>query len=91
MQPLSQILKELLRHYELEEPLERCRSLVVWPEAVGERIAKVTKPLSIQNGVMLVKVKSAVWRAELTFMKQQIIDKVNEAVGKPVVKDIRFR
>lgn len=91
MQPLSQILEELLAHYELKEPLERYRSLVIWPEVVGERIAKVTKPVNIQNGVLLVKVKSAVWRMELTLMKQQIIDRLNESLGKPVVKDIKFR
>ena len=61
-----------------------------WAEIVGERIAQISEADRIENGVLIVKVSSPVWRNELVFMKSSLINSVNEALAKTVVKDIKF-
>ena len=58
---------------------------------VGERIAAVTAALRMENGVLFVSVTTAPWRAELSMQRHEIIRKINAAVGKDVVREIRFR
>ncbi|MBT5268149.1 MAG: DUF721 domain-containing protein, partial [Candidatus Marinimicrobia bacterium] len=57
---------------------------------VGERISEVTEAEKIEKGILVVKVSSPVWRNELVFMKSNLINTVNEALAKTVVKDIKF-
>jgi len=58
---------------------------------VGDQIAKVTVAKRMENGVLFVEVANAPWRAELTMRRGEIARKINAAVGKNVVKEIRFR
>ena len=62
-----------------------------WDAIVGEQIARVAKPQRVDNKILFVAVASAPWRAELSMRRNEIIEKINTAVGKKVVLDIRFR
>ena len=84
----------------LERALERleigCKSkeilaLYAWVKEVGPQISKVTKPLSMSEGVLNVSVKSPTWANELSMLKGRLIEKLNRALGEEVVRDIRFR
>ena len=61
-----------------------------WAEVVGERIAAVSLPDRISDGILWVACKSSVWANELTLHKEHIKSELNRAVQKRVVKDIRF-
>lgn len=65
--------------------------ITTWESIVGEQIAKVTKVQRIDNGVLYIGVATAPWRAELTMKRTDIIEKINRAVGRHIVKEIRFR
>ncbi len=75
----------------IDGALRKYRVITGWDEVVGEQIARVARPQRIENGVLFVSVSSAPWRAELTMKRTEIIQKLNEAAGSGVVKDIRFR
>ena len=84
---LDKVIKELgIRRY-----VQADMALQVWNEAVGEMIAKNTEPINIENGKMIVKVKSDTWRNELTFKSQEIIEKINKLVGEKTVREIVFK
>jgi predicted nucleic acid-binding Zn ribbon protein len=53
-------------------------------------VAEISSAEKIEKGVLYVKVDSPVWRNELVFMKSDIISRLNKALSKPVVKDIKF-
>jgi len=61
-----------------------------WPEYIGELCAGQTKCISINNGVLKVKVTNAALRFELQGRKTMIIEKINADYTIPVVKDILF-
>jgi predicted nucleic acid-binding Zn ribbon protein len=75
----------------MEKTLEEYGAVTSWSEVVGEQIAKVTKAQHMENGVLFVSVSTAPWRAELSMKRLEIMQKINAALGRNVVKEIRFR
>jgi hypothetical protein len=58
-----------------------------WRRAVGARIADRAKPISLENGVLVVKVATSAWAHELSLMKTDLL----RPLATHGVKDIRFR
>ncbi len=90
MKALEQFLNRLIKELGYEKRLEYQRLLDAWPQVVGERIADVSKAERIQNGVMVVKVESPVWRNELALEKERILRLIQEKTGSKAIVDIRF-
>jgi len=90
LKALEQFLNRLIKELGYEKRLEYQRLLDAWPQVVGERIADVSKAERIQNGVMVVKVESPVWRNELALEKERILSMLQEQTGSKSVVDIRF-
>ena len=65
-----------------------CRAKMAWEEAVGAPLALQTRPVRIYKGRLEVAVPSSVWRAQLSFMKRDIVDRINKLVGEEVVKEL---
>ena len=63
----------------------------MWEAVVWPHIEKKATPEGIRNGILQVSVVSSVWMQELTFMKQQILERINQACVSSGVKDVRFR
>jgi hypothetical protein len=74
----------------MAEKLEENAILKLWPKAVGRQIAGQTQPDALRNGMLFVKTTSSVWVQQLSFMKQEILQKMNEIAGKKAITDIRF-
>jgi hypothetical protein len=60
-----------------------------WGRAVGDRVAKRTEPVTLQNGVLFVRVASSVWAQELSLLAPTIISRLR-AAGAPV-SSLRFQ
>ena len=88
MEQLGHILQAYVRDLGIEKPLKRYDAMTIWPEVVGEKIAKVTHPLRFDNGKLFVQVKTPSWRNELVFHKAHILEELNKQIGEPVVDDI---
>lgn len=57
----------------------------IWPQAAGEKIAAYTESLTVDNGVLYVKMRSAAARNEVFMQRDRLRDAVNEALGTKVV------
>lgn len=88
---LDTALNEFAASVGIAKKLREYNILTSWETIVGEQIARVAKPMRIDNGLLLVTVVSAPWRAELTIRRREMIEKINTTVGMKVVQDIRFR
>jgi len=62
----------------------------IWNEAVGDTIARNAQPEKIRQGTLFVKVSSPVWMQQLQYLKDTIADKINQTLGREVVKNIFF-
>ena len=87
---LQQALSELLESLGIESKVKRYQVLEQWPSFVGERVAEVSRPERLTGGLLFVKVKNSVWRNELLYLKAELIQKINGALGEEIVEDIRF-
>lgn len=61
-----------------------------WAEVVGPHIASSSTAQRVQDGILFVGCKSSMWANELALHKDQIVKRLNKALGRGVVKDIRF-
>ena len=61
---------------------------MAWEEAVGPALTQQTRPLRVHNGRLEVAVPSAVWRSQLSFMQRDIVARLNELVGEPVIEEL---
>ena len=85
---LGGLLGAVLADLGLDHKLIEYRARQVWDEAVGPALAGQGRPLRVHNGRMEVAVPSAVWRNQLSFMKQDIITRINELAGGEVIKEL---
>lgn len=91
LKPLSDILPSILDKLKISDKLKEQKVLLIWNKIVGDKIKYHTKPFKIENNILTVLVDNSTWMQELTFLKTEIIKKLNEAIGADVVKDIKFR
>lgn len=63
----------------------------LWDETVGPQIARRAQPAAIRNGVLTVVVSSAPWLQQLSFMKAELLVKLNRAIGEEMVKEIYLK
>ena len=63
----------------------------IWDRAAGETIAQNAQPAAFKGKILLVHVSSSVWLHQLQFVKQDLIEKVNDACGRRLVEEIKFK
>jgi predicted nucleic acid-binding Zn ribbon protein len=88
---MKDALRKTLDSLGLRKRIREAGASEVWAEVVGERIDKVTRVVAVREGVVYLSVESPTWGQELSMMKLEIIDKLNERLGEKVITDIRFR
>ena len=90
MQHIGGALKKLIKSSGLQKGLDQQKAVDFWSVVVGENITKNTEPISVEYGILKIKVKTPAWRQELQLQKTNIINKLNNELGKKTIKDIRF-
>ncbi|GAB4365992.1 MAG: hypothetical protein Kow0042_05560 [Calditrichia bacterium] len=88
--PLGTLIAKFLESIGIKEKIDENFAFVYWDSTVGKEISQKTEPIKIINGNLFVRVNDTVWRNELQFFKNDIIEKLNNKIGKRVIKDIKF-
>lgn len=88
---VGQAIEELVQNFGIRAKLQQYEAVNQWASIVGPHIAKEAEAIRIEKGILIVRVRTGVWRNELNMRKQEIIDRLNQAIGNQVVKDIRFQ
>jgi predicted nucleic acid-binding Zn ribbon protein len=89
-QQIGGAIQELLARFDSDGRFELVRLMRVWPEVVGEAIARRTEISSLKFHTAVVKVSGAMWIQELNLMKPQILERLRDRVEGDVVRDLRF-
>ena len=87
---IRELILRNLRSQGLETPLLQKRLVDAWPTVMGDMVAGYTQEVYIRNQTLWVHLTSPALRADLSMMKQEIVKKLNAAVGSQVIADIRF-
>ncbi len=88
---IKPILEKTLKKFDLEIKIKEGKIWEIWDEAVGPTVARNAQPESIRGRVLFVRVSTSAWMQQLQFIKERIIEKLNQSLGKTLVKSISFR
>lgn len=87
---VGKLLGELLRSRNLDEPLRIYEIQRRWRELVGATTAARSWPASLRQGVLVVHVADSTWVQELSYLKAQLLQKVQSVVSAEAVSALRF-
>lgn len=90
MEAIAQVLSRVLRQMGLDRDLEAWRAVEEWPEVVGSRISHHAHAVAFRDGTLRVEVEGSAWMHELSFLKRDLIRRINHHLGSQLVRDVRF-
>jgi predicted nucleic acid-binding Zn ribbon protein len=61
-----------------------------WPSIVGETLSGKSEPNMLKNGILYVNVANSAWLHEMSYMKDIILFKANQILGKKLIKTIKL-
>ena len=85
---IDDVLASLLKQKRWRSGLLFARIHREWPQIVGKEIASHAVPAHFSRGRLEIACDHDVWRAELQFLKPELLTRLTEAFGEGVVKDI---
>jgi predicted nucleic acid-binding Zn ribbon protein len=88
---IGNILGGVLKKYRREMDVELVQVWQVWDNIVGEVIAQNAKPAAFKGQILLVHVTSSTWIHQLQFLKKEMIERLNNTLGKPLIEDLKFK
>jgi hypothetical protein len=60
----------------------------VWEQLMGKTIARYTDKIKIHGHTLFISTTVAPLKQELNYQKEKIIQRVNEALGERVIKEV---
>ena len=85
---VDQILDGVLADCGLNDRLAERSLLDLWPEIVGERLARHVGAVDLREGVLLLAADHGAWRQETTLLLPRIQSECNERFGAGTVTEI---
>lgn len=88
---IRSVIGKVLKKYRSEPDFELTEVWRLWDEAIGEPIAQNARPAAFKGKLLIVHVVSSTWIHQLQFFKNDMKAKLNAAVGKPLIEEIKFK
>ena len=87
---IGEALVDYLRESGLEKPVLEVQVEEAWPQVMGTIVTQMTRSVEVKEGVLYVRVSSAALKAQLFENRFELIRRLNETVGVPVLRDCRI-
>lgn len=62
-----------------------------WEGVTGPVIAAAARPTAERDGVVTVLCEASVWAQELDLMSVDLLARLNDALGEPMIRELRCR
>ena len=73
-------LRESLKNYDVVDEFEK-----IFPE-----LKLIAQAVKVDKQILFLRVENSVWKSELNFKKNLIVDKINNHFNQKIIKTIRF-
>jgi predicted nucleic acid-binding Zn ribbon protein len=87
---VDSVLSAVLEKHGVDKQIERLGVLEMWPEIVGEQLARVTRVKGLDEAALFVEVRSSAWLSELSMMKEDFLERVNARLGGAPIERLVF-
>ncbi|MBI5059957.1 DUF721 domain-containing protein [candidate division KSB1 bacterium] len=91
MTPIGDLITRILQRKGWQGHVLSARVATQWEAIVGPVNALHTRPARIERGRLTIECDHDTWRTELQFLKPEIIERVNEVLGKDAVREVFLR
>lgn len=88
---LGDALRKFLNHSQLKGSIQAMQIEEVWEQIMGKTVARYTDKIQIHGQTLYVNTAVAALRQELLYQKENIIKRVNEALGEKVIQEVVIR
>lgn len=85
---LGELLKAMVESDGDRDTFDRQKAAYLWGEIVGPTINRATVSRFVEGNTLHVFLNSSVIKSELAFMTGNIIESINSAVGRRIIKKI---
>ncbi len=85
---LAEALKQFLEQRKLQGKVYALQIEEIWETLMGKTIAQYTSEIKILGHTLFIITHIAPLKQELLYQKNLIIKRVNEALGRDVIKDL---
>ncbi len=89
--PLKKTINQLLRAYGYQNQLDEIELIKLYEESVGKVFANHTKKIAFKDKILYVMLDSASLKQELNYVKEGLVQKLNQNIGRNVVEKIVIR
>ena len=91
MSSADELVHAVLNRYGVTTEVRENRIATEWRKLVGPRVAARSWPERVRDGLLYVRVSSSAWLHELSFLEEELVSRINAALGDPpMVNAIRF-
>jgi predicted nucleic acid-binding Zn ribbon protein len=87
-QGLGSVLEDLFRQRPWRPGMTLGQLARRWSLVVGERLAQESAPVSLEGGTLVVRASSSAWAAQLRFLRAEVVDGANRAIGAGSVRQL---
>lgn len=88
---MEEAMNQFLKGSRLRSGIQSVRIEVVWEELMGKAIAKYTDKIQVIGHTLFINSAVAPLKQELLYQKDLIIQRVNEAMGEKIIKEVVIR
>lgn len=85
---IQDAIQQFLQKSKLKNGIQAMRIEEVWEQLMGKTISKYTEKIQIINQTLFIITSVAPLKNELLYQKEKIIERVNEAMGEKVIKEV---
>jgi predicted nucleic acid-binding Zn ribbon protein len=91
MRSIGAALPRTLRSLGIARRTREAQALWLWPQLLGHELAGESQALKLSGGTLWVTASSTALAHQLHLERTTLIERLNERIGAPVVREIRFR
>ena len=88
---IKTIMSDYFKGTNLKEINQAINISTIWKNIVGNTIAKNTEIQKFKNGKITVKTSNPIWRNELIFQKEDLLNRLKKEDPELNIKEIEFR
>ena len=88
---LGALVDEYFQKHPQQDRIRRGKVLASWAEVVGPHLAARSRGLKFERNRLIVHMPDASWRYELHMNRTQVVARLNEVAGGPVVRELVVR
>ncbi|MFN4313384.1 MAG: DUF721 domain-containing protein [Chitinophagaceae bacterium] len=88
---IGDAIQQFLNRSRIKGDIQALQIEEVWEKVMGKTVARYTEKLQIIDQKLIIRTSVAPLRQELLYQKEKIIQRVNEAMGREVVREVEVK